>query len=852
MKASAKTSPAQEAEELRALLHRYSYEYYILDAPTVSDAQFDTSLRRLREIETAHPDLQTPDSPTQRVGVAPSTAFAPFRHSVPMLSLGNAFGRDELLAWYERIRRQLGDASVAFVAELKIDGLATSLKFERGVFVSGGTRGDGSVGEDITPNLRTIRSIPLRLHGAAPELLEVRGEVYMRRADFERMNAQRAMLLPKARGRKRTPFWLQRLKAKDLLAVVKQHDDFPIVAETYRDCVRDVLDLPHLEEVLTQIQAGAIAVTPIETFFPSPIANGLLLVFQTIYQYEWDTPKAERDLQTLTLRADVLDDLLGGSVDLSGLLKPLAISDVTARAQHTESGYRARTLEELALYLYELGDLTLDEIVARSVGDGRGWIEQLANDGRAVEMFIPTARGVEARWIHVEHGDEYRGAFAQAWLPDNAARVLRRCFRNAGPLTRAAMLDRYAFDAVWLDATLAEWLASREIVRGHFTAAIADEEFCERRTLEQIHQRTLTLLRKEVQPVPVSAYADFLARWQHAHPLAQLRGDDAVRVAMQQLRGIALPVAVWEQAVLPARIADDAASQLDALAQSGELIWVAAGRDPRRARVRFFARGEGSLFVGEPTTSELSEHARTVYEFLKSEGASFTRDIELGTTLNPQTINAAVVELALAELITNDSLDALRVLAQYERSAVRENTSALERELSARMSGRQRLTSVRYRAAKRRVRERLAPETDVVSWAGRWSLVGRVSIMGKLLPDDARADKLARVLLARYGVLVREVLEREALPLDWTALNPQLQRMHLRGEVRRGYFVAGLSALQSALPDSVAQLRACASALADVRVALNVTDPAHLYRAVLATPLPFARLSSPPVLVWLG
>ncbi|MCA1553107.1 MAG: DEAD/DEAH box helicase, partial [Chloroflexi bacterium] len=282
-----------------------------------------------------------------------------------------------------------------------------------------------------------------------------------------RMNAARALLLPKSRGHKRTPFWLQRLKAKDLLAVVRQYDDFPIVAETYRDCLRDVLDLPHLEKVLTQIADGSIQLVPIETIIPSPIANGLLLLFQTIYQYEWDTPKAERDLHTLTLRRDVLDDLLGGQVDLSGLLKPAAIAEVNARAQHSELGARARTLEELALYLYGLGDLSDDEIADRSAGNGRAWIGQLAADERAIELQIPTACGLSPRWVHIELRDEYARAFTAPPSLVDAEHVLRRLLRNAGPLTHEAILNRYAFDPVWLDAMLEGLVASRELVRGH-------------------------------------------------------------------------------------------------------------------------------------------------------------------------------------------------------------------------------------------------------------------------------------------------------------------------------------------------------------------------------------------------
>ncbi|MBV8366481.1 MAG: NAD-dependent DNA ligase LigA [Candidatus Eremiobacteraeota bacterium] len=185
------TAPAERAARLRELLHRYNEEYYVRDAPTVSDAEYDTLMRELREIEDAHPDLRTPDSPTQRVGAAPSSTFATVRHGVPMLSLGNAFGADELRAWHARLLRQLDREPGAYTVELKIDGLAVSLRYRDGVFESGATRGDGAEGEDVSANLRTVRSIPLRLQAHVDGVLEVRGEVYMRRSDFDRLNEQR-------------------------------------------------------------------------------------------------------------------------------------------------------------------------------------------------------------------------------------------------------------------------------------------------------------------------------------------------------------------------------------------------------------------------------------------------------------------------------------------------------------------------------------------------------------------------------------------------------------------------------------------------------------------------------------
>ena len=176
---------------LRAQLTEHNYRYFVLDAPSIPDAEYDRLMRELAALEAAHPELVVPDSPTQRVGAPAGGEFAPVRHAIPMLSLANAFSEDEVAEFVRRIARVLGGAEPEFSVEPKLDGLAISLRYEGGRFVQGATRGDGAVGEDVTPNLRTIRAIPLLLRGEGwPALLEVRGEVYMPRAEFEAFNAR--------------------------------------------------------------------------------------------------------------------------------------------------------------------------------------------------------------------------------------------------------------------------------------------------------------------------------------------------------------------------------------------------------------------------------------------------------------------------------------------------------------------------------------------------------------------------------------------------------------------------------------------------------------------------------------
>src|SRR6266540_2860924 len=187
--------PAQRVAELREAIDDANYAYYVMDAPSIEDQAWDRMLRELQDLEAAHPELVTPDSPTQRVGATPQAGFADVRHDYPMLSLGNSFGHDELREFDQRVRRGLGlgsdDPPVRYVCELKIDGLAISLRYQLRNFDRGATRGDGLTGEDISANLRTVRAIPLKLRAYPPgEKLEVRGELYMPRGAFAQLNEQ--------------------------------------------------------------------------------------------------------------------------------------------------------------------------------------------------------------------------------------------------------------------------------------------------------------------------------------------------------------------------------------------------------------------------------------------------------------------------------------------------------------------------------------------------------------------------------------------------------------------------------------------------------------------------------------
>ena len=712
-----------------------------------------------------------------------------------------------------------------------------------------------------------------------------------------RMNAGRALLLPKAHGRKRTPFWLQRLRARDLLATVRQLDDFPVVAETYRDCLRDVLDLPHLEQILDGIASGAIRVIPVESAVPSPVAMGLLYAFISVYMYEWDAPKAERQLQSLSMRGGLLDTLWSADSDATRpALKPEAAAEITAHAEKTASDALARSAEELAVYLVDLGDLTGEEVTARCAGDAAAWLAELASQGRVVQVMIPSTRGGELRWAPVELAEEYGAlatpagtATATEATAAAAEHILRRHLRNSGPLTQDNILDRYAFDPGWLAEALGRLIAAGDAVQGYFTSSkeptdLATDrqisqsanlpilQYCDHHNLEQIFRRTLTMLRREVQPVPLTAYADFLTRWQGVRPADRSVGDAGLRRVMAQLTGVSLPGLAWERDVLPARLSDTAAGDLGDLCAGGDLVWACSGRDPRRGRVCFFGRGEGRLFldpVAPDLVAGLSEPAGAVYGFLKSEGASFLADLQAGLGWVEKALQDALAELAMTGLVTNDTLEALNAVLTHGIGApatAKAFGSTLEDELAA-LRGEEprrllpgRVSRERYQAARRRVGARLKAELEAPAWPGRWSFVHRAAVLGPALDETARGERLARILLARYGVVQREVVEREAGAWDWALVSLPLQRMELRGEVRRGYFVAGLSGIQYALPEVVEALRSAAANPDETLIVLNAVDPAHPYGGETAAgeaaplrPAPaFARVPSTHIVLWQG
>jgi ATP-dependent helicase Lhr and Lhr-like helicase len=627
-------------------------------------------------------------------------------------------------------------------------------------------------------------------------------------ASHFRENAARALLLPRRRGDARTPLWQMRQRAADLLNVASRYGSFPILLETYRECLQDVFDLPALQDVLRGLHQRRIRVTSVQTQAASPFARSLLFDYIAEFMYEGDAPLAERRAQALTLDRERLRELLGQE-ELRELLDPTALTDLELELQSLGER-RVRNRDQLHDLLRRLGDLSAAEIAQRSAtADSPEWLSRLAAERRAVEVRIAS----EDRWIAVEDVARYRDAIGvqpPRGVPDvflapteNALEsLLQRYARTHAPFTARDPAARWGLPAALVHDTLRrlEAEASGSILSGEFRPGGLEREWCDPDVLRSLRRRSLARLRREVEPVPAVALARFLPAW---HGVGSEAGSlDRLLEVVAQLEGVFLPWSIFERDVLPARVRGYQARQLDELCASGELVWIgrgAIGSDD--GRVALFRRDRLALLAPaapeEPPTEPIHERIR---EHLAQRGASFFREI-FSAVSGPT--DAAVVD-ALWDLVwsgelTNDTLTPLRMRLQRR--------SKSRRPVHLSRTG--------------------PPEA-----AGRWSLVATSST------TTDRAHAVAMTLLERHGVLTREAVLAEGVSGGFSAVYPVLKALEEAGKIRRGYFVEGLGAAQFALPGAVDRLRAEREQPVDgptVHV-LAAADPSNPYGATLAWP----------------
>ncbi len=601
-----------------------------------------------------------------------------------------------------------------------------------------------------------------------------------------RENAARALLIPRRRPDQRTPLWQQRLKAQGLLQVARRYGSFPVILETYRECLQDVFDLPSLKKLLTGLRTRELDLVDVETATASPYSAALLFDYIATYMYEDDTPPAERRAQALSLDRDLLRELLGQE-ELRDLLDEGAVEDVEAQLRGSP-----RNADQLHDLLRLRGDLREGEY-------DEGFAQTLLRERRALLVRVAG----EQRLIAAEDAGRYRdalgvmppGGLPEVFLeggPESLEQLVLRYARGRGPFTTAHANERFGRD---IAPVLQKFERDEKLVRGELRPRGTEREWCDPDVLRRLRRASLAALRKEVEPAEQAAFGRFLPHWHGVDRRATLRE------ALVPLQGLSLPVSLWESEVLPRRVPGFNPGQLDQLCASGELVWAGAGLD----RVAVYFR-EDAPALGRPGAAPRpEEEAHDQIREALGRSAEFWHDLVGATGLEPEVALPALWDLVWAGEVTNDAWTPLRAGRRYQ--APRQQRGRPRRFSRQRSAG-------------------------ITATQGRWSLTDRL-FSGR---SDPRA--LAELMLERQGIVTRDGVRGEGIPGGYGAVYGELRALETLGVCRRGYFVEGLGGAQFALPGAVERLRELRPREDEEPepLVLPAADPAQPYGASLPWP----------------
>ncbi len=652
-----------------------------------------------------------------------------------------------------------------------------------------------------------------------------------------RENAARALLLPRRRPGIRTPLWQQRKRSADLLNVASRYPSFAILLETYRECIRDIFDLPALAEILRRIEHGDIRVTTVDSAKPSPFAASLLFGYVANYIYDGDAPLAERRAQALSIDQSQLQDLFGDA-DYRELLDASVLRAVEDQLQLLGAGYAAHHADGIHDLLLRLGDLNAEELRTRCASaEVFAAAEALIHSQRVLLLAI----AAEPRYIAVEYASQYRGALgvalpsdlAATWLqphPEPLLELLGRYARTHGPFTLADLWRRYELPRSIAEFALAELVRKGKLLEGGFRPGGIHREWVHPEVLQQLRRRTLAQLRREVEPLAAHLLGSFLPRWQGVG--SKRRGLDALLDAIETLQGVALPLSEWEREILPARIRDYDPAGLDNLMAAGEVVWVGRGQlGEHDGRVALYlAESLPALLppLALDVPPPMQGRVQQVASFLAAQGASFFGAVHQATGGGfPGDTSDALWELAWQGIVTNDTFHSLRNFLHHQREGHTRRGNDFARPGSAEF-----LKQFRARSRGGAIAQ------------GRWSLVrSRIPVEPSVTEWSAN---VAQQLLLRYGLVARESAAAEDLPGGFSAFYPALRQMEERGWIRRGMFISGLGGAQFATNAAIESLRSLRTPAKLTVAMLSAVDPANPYGNLLPWPrLPEAELGLP-------
>jgi ATP-dependent Lhr-like helicase len=639
-------------------------------------------------------------------------------------------------------------------------------------------------------------------------VVEYLGSSALFSARFREASA-RALLLPRRRPGGRTPLWLQRRRAADLLAVAKNFGSFPILLETYREVLQDDFDVPALIEVLKDLRSRRIRMAEVDTSAASPFAASLLFEFVAAYLYEGDTPLAERRAAALTLDRELLRELLGEG-ELRELLSADVVQSVELELQCLATERRVTGPDATHDLLRRLGPLSTDELTARSQDDDpTAVLRELEAERRVIGVRVAG----RDQWAAIEDAARLRDALGTALpsgvpdvflepVPDPLGDVIGRFARTHGPFTIADVTAASGLPTAVVAQQLSTLHNTGRVTRGAFRPGGRDQEWVETEVLRRLKRRSLAALRKEIEPVGQTALGRFLPDWHGVRKTGRSRQQTGLLDTLKRLQGAAVPASVLERDLLAYRL-DYRPDMLDQLMVAGEVVWVGRGAlGPRDGRISLYFRDHLArlhlAYHTEPPDGVIHQRLR---RHLVDRGASFFGDLYAAAEGgDPEGVLDSLWDLVWAGEVTNDSLGPVRAFLAGKRP---------------RTPGRPSVPS------------KFPPAS-----AGRWYLVA--DLLDPSVDHTVAATAWAEQLLERHGVVTRDLVAAESIPGGFMGLYPVLARMEETGRVRRGYFVEGLGGAQFALPGAVDRLRQM-EATGDVTV-LAATDPANPYGTALPWP----------------
>jgi ATP-dependent Lhr-like helicase len=639
-----------------------------------------------------------------------------------------------------------------------------------------------------------------------------------------RYNAARALMLPRSHPGRRIPLWLQRLRASDLLQVVSRHSEFPVTIETFRECLQDIFDLEALKTIINNLNKGNIRLKLIDTSFPSPMAAGILFKFVSVHLYEMDRDR--KTGESISTGSDLLHQIL----DLQNIPAIVTSEEVThaeRRWQHLDPQYQAASREDLFSIVEKLGPIDDENVARRCKSDHRPWLNELLTANRIVYSEHHPGAKKRRLWRVREN---HPGASAGEDRPDVKRRI-RHYLLTRGPVTIGSLSADLKLSQPALKTTLEDLLRQKKIVYGRLMADTDEALWCDRHNFTHLYRMAVTRRRTEQRPADRSTFHRFLMKWHRLSEPGQPLED-----LIQRYRGFRFPLYFFEREILSSRYRDTSAStsasrlaQFEELISNGKII-VHPGRTNEKGTryVEFRMRGEGNLFTDQETllgmVASLSASGKTVYDFLQENGASYGRDLQWATGFSHPTLNHALQELAEKGLASCENYRSLALVLQPLDTRKQILSEKPPPALSVRYPA---LRNRRHRTHKHSIRKMIRDRNQIQDT--RWFLTTSMVIMGKPADNQRRADFQARLLLQRYGILVKEWYRREHGLLPWHQIFRVLKRFEWQGEIRRGYFVSGLSGLQFALPEALellGNLNRTSSSTANQPILLSCMDPA--------------------------